>query len=510
MKKSIHILCVLAVSFGIACMVNAEEPASPRKPKAIILLYGDDVGYGDVGCNGAKVIPTPHIDKLAKEGIRFTSAYSTSATCTPSRYSLLTGEYPWRRQGTGILPGNAALILPPVEKRESLPSLMKKAGYKTCAIGKWHLGLGGGKGEIDWNKHISPSPREVGFDESYIMAATADRVPCVFIKNGDVVNLDPGDPIEVSYKKNFSDLPTGKDNPEMLRVKPSLGHNQSIVDGIPRIGYMRGGKSALWKDQDLADTLTKQAIEFIEQNKDKPFFIYFATNDIHVPRDPHQRFIGKSGCGIRGDVTVQMDDCMGRVLEALDKAGLREDSLIIFSSDNGPVVDDGYQDFAKRDLNGHKPAGPLNGGKCSVLEGGTRLPFIVCWPGQIKPGVSQSIVSQMDIAPTLAALTGQEIRKGSFPDARNMLPAFFDASAKGRDEIVTHGMQLQLGLRQGNWKYYPAGTINGNKEATESLFDLGKDPGEKNNLAQENQDIVKKMAARLKEIVGTPRQPLIQ
>ncbi len=488
--------------------LKSSSPVKP--PKAVILMVADDLGFGDIGCNGAKLIPTPHVDKLAKEGLRFTSAYCTSGTCTPSRYALLTGQYPWRKKGTGVLPGNAAMIIPAATERETLPSIMQKAGYKTCAIGKWHLGLG--KGNVDWNQPITFGPKEIGFDESYIMAATADRVPCVYIKNGKVDKLDPKDPIQVSYRKNFEGEPTGKDHPELLRWHPSHGHDQSIVDGISRIGFMKGGKAALWKDQDLADNLTDHAVDFIMKNKKQPFFMYFATNDIHVPRDPHQRFIGKSGCGIRGDVTVQMDACLGRIMTALEKAGLKDDALVIFTSDNGPVVDDGYKDGAKKDLNNHKPAGPFSGGKYSLMEGGTRMPFIVWWPALVKPGTSDAIISQMDLGPTFAAMTGKQASANAFPDGENMLPALLGKQKQGRDCVVIHdGISSNLALRQGDFKYYPPNAFrrrsingadgSGDKASPKgSLYNVVEDPAESRDLIGEKAELAGQMAAKLAEL----------
>lgn len=512
---------LLFPALALFCLnhIQAAEQTMPKAPKAIILIYADDLGYGDIGCNGAKLIPTPNIDKLAAQGLRHTGAYCTSSTCTPSRYALMTGEYPWRRKGTGILPGDAALIIHPSSVRATLPSIMKDAGYKTCAIGKWHLGLG--KDDVDWNHPIKYGLNEVGFDNSFIMAATADRVPCVYIKDGKVKNLDPKDPISVSYKHNFPGQPTGKDNPELLRWKSSHGHNNSIVDGIGRIGFMTGGKAALWKDQDLADTLTNEAIKFIEENRNNRFFMYFAPNDIHVPRDPHKRFIGKSGCGIRGDVTVQLDDCVGRLMESLKKNGLDKDTLIIFSSDNGPVIDDGYLDGSRKNLNGHKPAGEFRGGKYSILEGGVRMPFIVWWPGKVTPGTtSDSVISQMDLAPSLAALAGKKVPEGAFPDAQDMLPALLDGKAKGRDEIITQGSGQTLAIRQGTMKYYTPNTVqrtamNGNQQEADkvgpegALYDLAKDPSEQHNIIADHPELAQKMATRLKELRGDGPKPLL-
>lgn len=484
-----------------AVLISAVS-AAPRSgaPKAVIVFLADDLGYGDTGCYGAELIPTPNVDSLAREGLRFTDAHSSSSVCTPSRYALLTGKYPWRKHGTGILPGNAAMIVPTSSEGMTLPSMMKKAGYKTAAIGKWHLGLG--RGNVNWNELITPGPKEVGFDESFIMAATADRVPCVYIRNGRVENLDPKDPIEVNYKHNYPGQSTGRNNPELLRMKTTHGHDNTIVNGIGRIGFMKGGKSALWVDQDLADTITKEAVRFIEKNKNTPFFLYFATNDIHVPRDPHQRFIGKSGCGVRGDVTVQMDDSLRQIMQALKKTGLLRDTLLIFTSDNGPIVDDGYADGAGSNLNGHKPAGPLRGGKYSIYEGGTRLPFIAWWPGKIKPGISDALVNHLDIAPSLARLVGCKLPGDSFPDGTDQLPALLGHSPHGRDELVEHQTRNDaLALRQGPYKFILNENLPPKERSTSNpgaLYNLNSDLGETKDISVQEPQIAEKMAERLR------------
>ncbi len=494
-RQFLSLFCLLVSS----ALVQAASGTFPKAPKAVIYFYTDDLGYGDPGCYGSSKIPTPHVDKLAEQGLRFTNAHSTTSVCTPSRYAVMTGEYPWRKKGVHILPGDAAMIVPTADQRLSLPAMMKQAGYKTCAIGKWHLGLG--NGNVDWNKPIAPGLKEVGFDESFIMAATADRVPCVYIRDGKVENLDPNDPIEVSYKKNFPGEPTGKDNPELLRWHPSMGHNGTIVDGISRIGFMRGGKTALWKDGDLADTLTREAVDFIHKNSAKPFFMYFATNDIHVPRDPHKRFLGKSQCGIRGDATVQMDDCLRRVMEALEQNGLKDDTLIIFSSDNGPVVDDGYADGAQRDLNGHRPAGILKGGKCSVYEGGTRVPFIVWWPGKVAPGTNDALLCQMDLASSLASLVGVKVPQGAFPDSQNLLPALLGQSQQGRESLVEQGIgDNNLALIHGDWKYIPPQSLSPKERQTSPeglLYNLKTDLSEQYNIASQHPDVLRKMERTL-------------
>ena len=403
MKKNYFVLPLVITP----CLVqNAVAQEKGEQRPNVVFIYADDIGFGDFSCNGANTIHTPNVDRAAAQGVRFTNAHSAAATSTPSRYAMLTGEYAWRKAGTGIADGDAGSIIRP--DRYTMPDMFKQAGYTTAVVGKWHLGLGDKGGEQDWNKPLKPGTNDIGFDYSFIMAATGDRVPCVFVENDQVINLDPADPIQVSYKKNFPGEPTGKDNPELLVMHPSHGHDMSIVNGISRIGFMKGGGKALWKDENIADSLTTHAIQFIEENQNKPFFLYFATNDVHVPRFPHDRFRGKNPMGLRGDAIVQFDYCVGEILNTLEKLGLRENTLIILSSDNGPVVDDGYDDKAEELLNGHSPAGPLRGNKYSAFEGGTRIPAIVSWPAGVKKGMtSDLLVSQVDWLASLASLTGE-------------------------------------------------------------------------------------------------------
>lgn len=476
---------------------SAQDAGAADRPPNIVLIYADDLGYGDIGPYGATRAPTPHLDKLAAEGLRFTDAHSASATCTPSRYAILTGEYAWRKPGTGILPGDAALIIEP--GRPTLPSILKDAGYATGAVGKWHLGLGDGKTKIDWNEKLAPGPLEIGFDSCYIIPATVDRVPCVYVEGHHVAGLDPADPIFVNYKEKVGDEPTGRENPEQLIMKSSHGHDQTIVNGIGRIGWMEGGHAARWTDEDIADVFAARAVEFIEKNQKQPFFLYLATHDVHVPRVPHPRFVGRSPMGPRGDVIVEFDDTVGTILGALDRLNLAENTLVIVTSDNGPFVDDGYQDQAEALLGDHRPAGPWRGGKYKCYEGGTRMPMIVRWPGKIAPGVSDALICQVDFPATLARLAGREFPKETGPDGQNMLDALLGKSKRGRDELMEHDGFATTALRQGPWKFIPK---RGAKEPAGELYNLADDPGETRDLAAENPDRVAEMWKRHNEIRG--------
>jgi arylsulfatase A-like enzyme len=477
----------------------------------IVLIYADDVGYGDLSCYGATRVRTPNLDRLAGAGVRFTNAHATSATCTPSRYSLLTGEYAWRKRGTNVLPGDANLVIEP--DRRTLPAMLRDRGYRTAVVGKWHLGMG--KGKVDWNAEIRPGPKEVGFDYSFIMPATGDRVPCVYVENGRVVGLDPKDPIRVDYDQAIGDEPTGKTNPEMLKMHPSHGHDMAIVNGVSRIGYMTGGKSALWVDEDMADTFTKKATAFLAENKSRPFFLYFATHDIHVPRLPNKRFVGATPMGPRGDAIAELDWTVGQVLDALDRNGLTRNTLVIFTSDNGPVVDDGYRDDSVTKLGDHRPAGPLRGGKYSKFDGGTRVPMLARWPGRIRVDTqSDALVSQVDFYASLGAIAGTKPVVGAAPDSMEQSAALTGQDRKGRKWLVEHAGTLTL--IEDNWKLIPpnkgdkiqANTkIETGNDPEPQLYDLSNDIGERNNVAAQYPDRVKAMMEQLVAVRGAEPRP---
>ncbi len=483
-----------------------------KKPN-VVIIYADDLGYGDLSCYGGVGVKTPNVDKLLENGIKFTNGYSTSAVCTPARYSLLTGEYPFRNPRTHILPGNASCIIS--KDKLTLPKVFKKAGYQTAIIGKWHLGLG--EGNLDWNKEITHTPNDVGFDYSFIFPATNDRVPCVYVRNRKVVNLDPNDPIEVSYADEcpFDDIVTATNNPELLRMVHSHGHNKSIVNGIGRIGYMRGGKKAVWKDEDLAEDFLNELKNFITSNKNNPFFVYYALHQPHVPRVPNPRFAGTSNLGPRGDVIVELDWCVGGLRKHMEEEGLLEDTIIIFTSDNGPVLDDGYLDDSPRlnQMCRHKPAGPLRGGKYSKFDGGTRIPFIVSWPSHIKPQTSSALISQVDLLASFASMLDVDLENWA-PDSLDMIGVLLGESHVGRNEILGEAVNKSHFLRHGKWTYLQpkeGNAINYNTEIElgtsldPQLYNMEYDIGQRENVAQLHMDIVNRMDQRIEEIKASKR-----
>lgn len=500
------LLVGLGVSTSLLSACGSKQQEEVKQPN-VIFIVADDLGYGDLSCYGAKRVQTPNVDRLSAEGLRFTDAHAVASTSTPSRYSLFTGHYSWRRNDTGIATGDAGMVIRP--EQTTVADIFKAAGYTTGAVGKWHLGLGDKAGTQDWNGFVSPGPQDLGFDYSYLMAATGDRVPCVWMENQRVANYDPEAPIQVSYKTPFPGEPLGKDHPEMLtKLKPSPnhGHDMAIVNGISRIGYMKGGGKALWEDENIADTIAAKAVQFIERQKEKPFFLYVGTNDIHVPRYPHERFRDKSGMGYRGDAILQFDWIVGMIVEALEKAGILDNTLIVLTSDNGPVVDDGYADKAVELLGDHRPWGEFRGGKYSNFEAGTRVPFIVHWPAVVKPGISDALFSHIDMFGSMEKLTGQDMGEAAGMDSQNYLATLTGEDKKGRDYVIEASGSLSIS--DGEWKYItpnkgPAynkltNTELGNSE-DEQLYNLHEDVGEKQNVAKKYPDKVKEMKQILEQ-----------
>ncbi len=516
-KKTYLSVFLVTLLLGFGCKdterksQEREENRTVERPN-IVIIYLDDLGYGDLGSYGSKSLRTPNIDALATEGVKFTNGYASSATCTPSRYALLTGMYPWRNKNAKILPGTAPLLID--TKQLTLPKLLKDQGYHTGIVGKWHLGLG--TGHVNWNEKVSPGPNEVGFDESYILAATQDRVPTVYIRDGHVENLDPEDPIYVDYKKNFEGEPTAVDNPDLVQMKWHHGHNNSIVNGIGRIGYMKGGEKAKWSDVDMADNFLEKAKQYVKTHRAKPFFLYYAMQQPHVPRTPHPRFVGTSGMGPRGDVIVEADWCVGEFMKTLKEEGVLENTLVIFTSDNGPVLNDGYYDDAVEKLGKHDPNGGLRGGKYSLFEAGTRVPFITYWKGKIEPNVSDAVICQMDILESVSELL--HIQGMTDTDGQELLDVLLGKSKNGREALVLEATS-RTALRKGDWLMIPPYEGKAIEEkvnielgnASEyQLFNLSDDLAQRVNLAGKNPKKLEEMIATFESIRGKDYQKIEQ
>lgn len=487
-----------------------------EKQKNVILMYVDDLGFGDLNCYGSCDVETPNLNKLCKQGLKFNNAYAASAVCTPSRYSILTGRYPFRNNRAHILPGDAQCIIE--TDTSTIANMFQRAGYHTGIVGKWHLGLSDGSEPIDWNKDINRTPLDCGFDESFIFPATADRVPCVYVEGRRVKDLELNDPIEVSYQEEcpYEGIHTYYNNPEKLKIFSSHGHDYSVINGVGRIGYMRGGVKATWRDEDLAETFLKRALKFVEHSieGEQPFFLYYALHQPHVPRVPSEKFRGVSKLGPRGDVIAEMDWCVGEMMKKLEALGIREDTLVIFSSDNGPVLDDGYHDNA-RELNGnHRPSGPLRGGKYSRYEGGTRIPFLVSCPGYVRCGVSDAMLSQVDLYASLASMLGITLKVSEAIDSQDLLSALLGKAPEGREELLTEDVMCRKVLRRNNWVYLTPAEgepymeqvqIETGASLDAQLYNMDYDPGQQCNVAQEHPALIEAMEARIREIVESER-----
>ena len=500
-----HMLTLLAALLLAPLAAISAAEAMPRPN--IIFILADDIGYGDFGCYGATKVKTPNVDRLASQGLRFTDGHSMASVCTPSRYSFLTGEYAFRKRGTGIASGVEGLLIEP--GRTTVPSLLKRAGYATGIVGKWHLGLG--TKPTDYNGEIKPGPLEIGFDYAWIIPATGDRTPCVWVENHRVANLDPADPIKLDYSVQ-------------------RGSPRSFIHGIPRIGEQIGGKAALWDDENISTVIAAKSCAFIEQHKNQPFFLEVATHNIHVPRAPNPKFRGQSDCGVRGDTIVEFDWTVGQLLDTLDRLKLSDNTLVILTSDNGGVLDNNGPDIVHgigslEANNGHLFNGVLHGGKGSVFEGGTRLPFITRWPGHVRSGVSDELICQVDMLASFAALTGQSLAPADGPDSLNVLPALLGERCEKpcREYLVEQNNDASwVALRKGPWKLLPAPTstnVRGERVSPQSehpaeavakkdtqpkkisLYNLTDDLSETKNIAAAHPDIVAEMSAKLVEIM---------
>ncbi|VGO19405.1 sulfatase family protein [Pontiella sulfatireligans] len=476
----------------------------------IVLIFTDDLGYGDLSCYGATKLKTPNIDKLAVEGRRFTDAHSASAVCTPSRYALLTGDYPHRRNLRSPVFLKSGLVID--AERQTLADVIKEAGYATACIGKWHLGFG--EKTPDWNGELKPGPLELGFDYYFGVPTVNSHPPFVYVENHRVVGLLPEDPFVYGKKAKTQEI-----------------HEKMRLDEI-------GGADAshaLYDDYFVGTKLTEKAVEWIKARKKKPFFLYLATTNIHHPFTPAPRFQGTSECGLYGDFVHELDWIVGEVMKTLEEQGVADNTLVIFTSDNGGMFNVTAQDAW--DV-GHHLNGELLGFKFGAWEGGHRVPFIAKWPGKIEAGsVSKQLVCNVDMVATIAALTGVEIQEGQARDSVNMLPALLGTPAESvrKDLVIAPNKLNCLSVRKGKWMYIGgkgSGGFNGTRRGVHSfagpaaityagytnsdiangkikkgapsaqLYNLEKDPQQTTNLYREYPEVAKELSALLATYKG--------
>lgn len=501
-----HFPLFLVVSAAlVSAAASAALPPAADSPN-IVLIFADDLGYGDVGCYGATKVKTPHIDRLAAQGRRFTDAHSASAVCTPSRYALLSGEYPFRRDIWGPAMNQAPLLIDP--DKTTLADLLKSRSYATACIGKWHLGFGS-KPKADWNADLKPGPLELGFDYYFGLPVVSSHPPFVLIENHRVLGLDPADPLVYG-----GEPPTTAYPEKMLR--PAIS----------------GGRAAhaLYKDDQLGTQFAAKAVSFIREHRDGPFFLYLATPHIHHPFTPDKRFIGTSQCGRYGDFIHELDWIVGEVTRTLDELKLADRTLLILTSDNGGMVNLGGQAAVRA---GHRLNGDLLGFKFDAWEGGHRVPFIARWPGRIEPGsTSDQLICHVDMPATLAAAAGGQLKKGDCPDSLNLLPALTGVPEQPirTRAVLAPSHKANLALRDGRWLYIGArggggfggkvgqhalggppalqfaGQVNSDVEngkfrkdaPNEQLYDLQADPRQTTNVVRQYPEI----ARRMKELLA--------
>ncbi|WP_166831407.1 sulfatase family protein [Thalassoroseus pseudoceratinae] len=497
----------------------AEEP-----PPNVVLVLADDLGYGDLGCYGATKVQTPNIDRLAAEGRRFTDAHSVSAVCTPSRYALLTGQFPVRaNDGRGVW-GPAPVTSPLIVDTDqtTIADVFKSGGYDTAVIGKWHLGFGNGRNT--WQEPLRPGPQDLGFDYYFGMPVVNSAPPYVYVENDRIVGSDPDDPLIYLGRNAKNATPITPIPPEAAnRVRNAFG----------------GAKKAhqLFNDYRVGTTFAKKSVEWINDRKDKPFFLYLATTNIHHPFTPAKRFQGTSQCGLYGDFIHELDWIVGEILTCLEDNGLTDNTLVIFTSDNGGMFNIGGQAAFKA---GHRQNGDLLGFKFGAWEGGHRVPMIVRWPGKVKAGTtSDQLIGNVDMLATFAALTGQKLNEVQETDSVNMLPAFVaDPEQQIRDHLIlAPHKNTHLSVRKGRWMYIPrkgsggfggstpgghtfagpaaasfVGSVNSDiedgkikKDAPPAqLYDLNADVSETKNLHDEFPEVIKELDSLLARYKPNP------
>ncbi|MEC5127012.1 arylsulfatase [Verrucomicrobiales bacterium BCK34] len=427
-------------------LLGVSARAETESPPNVVLIFADDLGYGDLGCYGATKVKTPNIDKLATEGRKFTDAHSASAVCTPSRYGLLTGEYPFRALDGKGLWGPAPVVSPLLVDTETdtIADVFKKGGYDTAAFGKWHLGFK--EGTNDWQEPLRPGPQDLGFDYYYGMPVVNSAPPYLYVENDRIVGGDPDDPLKFLGRG-------AKDATPITPITREAGGRVA--------NQFQGGVEAhkLFNDYEVGTTLAGKATDWIKSRGEKPFFLYFATTNIHHPFTPAKQFEGTSECGAYGDFIHELDWIVGEVMKSLEESGVADNTLVIFTSDNGGMFNEGGRVAASM---GHRINGDLLGSKFGIWEGGHRVPFIAWWPGEVSAGSeSNQLMNSVDLLATFAALTGQELEDSK--DSINMLPALTgDPDRPLRTEMfITPNKPSHMSYRKGKWMFIPAKSDGG-------------------------------------------------
>ena len=490
--------CTAAAALHFCAQDVGAKTASSGRPNIVVIL-ADDLGYGDLGCYGAGKVQTPNCDRLARDGVRFTDAHSPASVCTPTRYNLLTGRYAWRTwEPHSCVWSDDPLLID--TNRLTLASLLKSAGYRTGCIGKWHLGFGapgtpGWDDRLgpDYNGELRPGPLEVGFDYFFGIPHVG-QFPHVFIENHRIVGLRPEDPMRLIRDPRTAGRESYRDR---LNLTPA--HT------------FEGGTDALYRHEDLAVTLTQKAVAWIEEQTNEPFFFYFALRNVHAPVKPHPRFRGTSGIGIYGDFIHEMDWSVGQVLDALDRRGLTDNSLVLFSSDNG-AVQMGHRPADVVDYSGHRANGPLRGQKTEAYEGGHRVPLLARWPGHIRAGsASASLVALTDVLATVSELLDKPLSADAGEDSFSFLHVLLDRppSRAVRDTLVMSSMQGLWAIRQARWKLIlgqGGGGLGWNAaeanpdEPPGQLYHLADDLAERTNLYEHRPEKAEELRALLKRI----------
>ncbi|MDQ8208253.1 sulfatase-like hydrolase/transferase [Coraliomargarita sp. SDUM461003] len=496
----------LCLFLNLLCLVSLLQAANTPN---VVLIFADDLGYGDLSCYGATKIQTPHIDQLAEEGRKFSDAHSSSAVCTPSRYGLLTGQYPFRaNDGKGIWKPTgleSPLLIDP--DMLTIADVFKRQGYDTAAFGKWHLGFK--TGENDWQEPLRPGPQDLGFDYYFGMPVVNSAPPYAYVENDHFYGSDPDDPL----------INVGRQGPgahPLSKLPKAAGHRTP--------NFYKGQTKAyeLFDDYEVGTKLAEKAADWIESRDEKPFFVYFAATQVHHPFTPAERFQGTSQAGLYGDFAHELDWIVGELRESLEAIGEADNTLIIFTSDNGGMFNTGGKAAARL---GHKINGDLLGSKFGVWEGGHRVPFIAWWPGKIEAGSeSDQLLSNVDLLATFAAITGRELSADEQQDSINLLPALIGEPEQPlrTEMVVTPNQPSHMALRKGKWMYIPArgdggfatniaatrlaGTPNSdikNRKIKKSapraqLYDLEADVNQTTNVYSQYPEVVKQMTDELK------------